>query len=404
MKAIIPAAGLGTRFLPLTRAVPKEMLPIGSKPALQVIIDEALEAGCDEVLVVISRAKELVRKYFSEDPQYANRIRWVYQEEQHGLGHAVLQAAEDFRRETEDGHVLILLGDAVISGCSAAKEMVALSQANGGAARNCGLYGCYVGANTGSSPTIVNEEFVNSVYAADNSANFGDWDGNGPSRVINSILYSCVSGNHYAPKSMTNVVLIGSAKMETEGAFGTQKYATDEPLKLDADGRPTADSPLVDAGDAALVDWTADLDGGQRIYNGAVDIGCWEYDWREAFAAALGGPGLTVTAASAGVKLADGTVTLGDGDTLAGAWATGSATAVTRYAASASATDGTLAGGFVCEEPAFEKDLVATDGSASAAFKLKNAPLDFAFPFDGTGSGRLYGFDRQVRGAYLLIR
>ena len=134
MTAIIPAAGLGTRFLPLTRAVPKEMLPIGSKPALQVIIDEALEAGCDEVLVIISRAKELVRKYFSEDPQYASRIRWVYQEEQHGLGHAVLQAAEDFRRETKDASpILILLGDAVISGCSAAKEMAALSQANGGA-------------------------------------------------------------------------------------------------------------------------------------------------------------------------------------------------------------------------------------------------------------------------------
>ena len=146
MTAIVPAAGLGTRFLPLTRAVPKEMLPIGSKPALQVIVDEALEAGCDEVIVIISRAKELVRKYFSEDPQYANCIRWVYQEEQHGLGHAVLQAAEDFRRETGDetrrtldlrreteGAVLVLLGDAVISGCSAAKEMVALSRANGGA-------------------------------------------------------------------------------------------------------------------------------------------------------------------------------------------------------------------------------------------------------------------------------
>ena len=134
MTAIIPAAGLGTRFLPLTRAVPKEMLPIGSKPALQVIIDEALEAGCDEILVIISHAKELVRKYFSEDPQYAGRIRWVYQEEQHGLGHAVLQAAEDFRRETGDGSpVLVLLGDAVISGCSAAKEMASLSKANGGA-------------------------------------------------------------------------------------------------------------------------------------------------------------------------------------------------------------------------------------------------------------------------------
>lgn len=134
MTAIIPAAGLGTRFLPLTRAVPKEMLPIGAKPALQVILDEAFEAGCDEALVIISRAKELVRKYFSEDPQYADRIRWVYQEEQHGLGHAVLQAEECLSRETLGrGAVLVLLGDAVISGCSASREMAAISKANGGA-------------------------------------------------------------------------------------------------------------------------------------------------------------------------------------------------------------------------------------------------------------------------------
>ena len=132
MTAIIPAAGLGTRFLPLTRAVPKEMLPIGAKPALQVIVDEALEAGCDEVLVIISHAKELVRKYFSEDSQYAGRIRWVYQEEQHGLGHAVLQVS-GFQVSGSQEPVLILLGDAVISGCAAAKEMAALSKANGGA-------------------------------------------------------------------------------------------------------------------------------------------------------------------------------------------------------------------------------------------------------------------------------
>ena len=137
MTAIIPAAGLGTRFQPLTRAVPKEMLPIGAKPALQVIVDEALEAGCDEVIVIISHAKELVRKYFSEDPQYASRIRWVYQEEQHGLGHAVLQVSGfQVSRSQVSGSqepVLILLGDAVISGCAAAKEMAALSKANGGA-------------------------------------------------------------------------------------------------------------------------------------------------------------------------------------------------------------------------------------------------------------------------------
>ena len=132
MKAIIPAAGLGTRFLPLTRAVPKEMLPIGSKPALQLIVDEAMEAGCDEVIVIISHAKELVRNYFSSDPQYAPRLRWIYQEEQHGLGHAVLQAADLFASNTPS-QVLILLGDAVISGCKASVEMSALSKANGGA-------------------------------------------------------------------------------------------------------------------------------------------------------------------------------------------------------------------------------------------------------------------------------
>ena len=135
MTAIIPAAGLGTRFLPLTRAVPKEMLPIGSKPALQVIVDEAIEAGCDEVLVIISHAKELVRKYFSEDPRYAGLIRWVYQEEQRGLGHAVLQVSgfQGCRVAGFREPVLILLGDAVISGCAASKEMAALSKANGGA-------------------------------------------------------------------------------------------------------------------------------------------------------------------------------------------------------------------------------------------------------------------------------
>ena len=137
MTAIIPAAGLGTRFLPLTRAVPKEMLPIGAKPALQVIVDEALEAGCDEVIVIISHAKELVRKYFSEDPQYAGLIRWVYQEEQHGLGHAVLQVSgfqvSGSQVSGSQEPVLILLGDAVISGCAASKEMAALSKANGGA-------------------------------------------------------------------------------------------------------------------------------------------------------------------------------------------------------------------------------------------------------------------------------
>ena len=127
MTAIIPAAGHGTRFLPVTRVVPKEMLPIGAKPALELIVDEARSAGAEEIVLVISEGKELIRRYFEGQPG----IRFVYQKEQKGLGHAVLQAAVD-------DEVLILLGDALVLGCNAAKEMVEVSRRNG----NSAVIGC----------------------------------------------------------------------------------------------------------------------------------------------------------------------------------------------------------------------------------------------------------------------
>lgn len=127
MKALIPAAGLGTRFLPVTRVVPKEMLPIGNRPALELIVDEAKRAGADEVIIIISHGKELIREYFRDDPA----VRFVYQEEQRGLGHAVLQAAEAVG--ADDAPVLILLGDAVVVGESASEEMAKLSRSSGGA-------------------------------------------------------------------------------------------------------------------------------------------------------------------------------------------------------------------------------------------------------------------------------
>ena len=142
MKAIIPAAGLGTRFLPVTRVVPKEMLPVGSKPALELIVDEAKSAGADDITIVISHGKELIREYFKGDPS----IRFAYQAEQRGLGDAVLAGWEGRgkrekgrgKREEGRGNVLVLLGDALVAGCNASKEMVELSAANGG----CGVIGC----------------------------------------------------------------------------------------------------------------------------------------------------------------------------------------------------------------------------------------------------------------------
>ena len=82
MKAIIPAAGHGTRFLPVTRVVPKEMLPVGARPALELIVEEARQAGADEVVLVVSPGKELIREYFRGVPG----VTFALQEEQRGLG------------------------------------------------------------------------------------------------------------------------------------------------------------------------------------------------------------------------------------------------------------------------------------------------------------------------------
>lgn len=130
MKALIPAAGHGTRFAPWTKLIPKEMLPVGARPAIALIVDEAIEAGADEVVIITSPEKPLLKKWFELNPPNAP-IVWVDQLEQHGLGHAVLQAAEHFESESEP--VLVLLGDALVSGGNASAAMKAISKANGGA-------------------------------------------------------------------------------------------------------------------------------------------------------------------------------------------------------------------------------------------------------------------------------
>ena len=130
LKALIPAAGHGTRFAPFTKLVPKEMLPIGARPAIALIVDEAIEAGADEVVIITSPEKPLLKKWFEIEPPKV-KITWIDQLEQHGLGHAVLQAAPLLENETEP--ILILLGDALVSGGNASKEMVDLSKANAGA-------------------------------------------------------------------------------------------------------------------------------------------------------------------------------------------------------------------------------------------------------------------------------
>ena len=66
-QAIIPLAGLGTRLLPLTSVIPKELLPINGRPGIEYIIDECIEAGIKELIFVISKKKEIIKKYYYSD-------------------------------------------------------------------------------------------------------------------------------------------------------------------------------------------------------------------------------------------------------------------------------------------------------------------------------------------------
>lgn len=152
LKAVIPAAGYGTRFLPATKTVPKEMLPVGARPAIQLIVEEALSAGAERVVVVTSPDKPSIRRHFDVDARWrelcagkpevdaelahleeiGRKVEWVFQMEQRGLGHAVLQAAPFFV-DGADEAALVLLGDALVSGEAPSPAMAEISRSHGGA-------------------------------------------------------------------------------------------------------------------------------------------------------------------------------------------------------------------------------------------------------------------------------
>lgn len=130
-KAVIPAAGLGTRFLPATKAMPKEMLPVVDRPAIQYVVEEAVKAGLDDILMITGRSKRALEDHFDRAPglertlelkgdaqrlaavQEASDlgpIHYVRQGEAKGLGHAVLCAQQHVGEEP----FAVLLGDDLI--------------------------------------------------------------------------------------------------------------------------------------------------------------------------------------------------------------------------------------------------------------------------------------------------
>ncbi len=132
-KAIIPAAGLGTRVLPATKSMPKEMLPIVDKPAIQYIVEEAVKSGIEDICIITSRGKGIIEDHFDRSPELESRllesgkqamydevvsianlanITFIRQKETKGLGHAVY-CAKSF---VGDEPFAVLYGDDVIIG------------------------------------------------------------------------------------------------------------------------------------------------------------------------------------------------------------------------------------------------------------------------------------------------
>ena len=132
MKAVIPAAGLGTRFLPATKAQPKEMLPIVDKPAIQFVVEEAINSGIDDIIIITGRGKRAIEDHFdrSFELEYVLRekgkmdllkqvvdiseladIHYLRQKEMKGLGHAVYCARDHIGNEP----FAVLLGDSIVN-------------------------------------------------------------------------------------------------------------------------------------------------------------------------------------------------------------------------------------------------------------------------------------------------
>ena len=143
-QAIIPLAGLGTRLLPLTSVFAKELLPINGKPGLEYILEECIEAGIKEVVLIISKKKMMIRKYFYNDKfykdiiktkgdpniikeykkilKYKKMIKFVFQDKPLGTGDAVYKT----KKFITDKYFLMLLPDDLIIKKNCSKSMIAV--------------------------------------------------------------------------------------------------------------------------------------------------------------------------------------------------------------------------------------------------------------------------------------
>ncbi|MET8473252.1 UTP--glucose-1-phosphate uridylyltransferase GalU [Streptomyces sp. NPDC006422] len=197
-KAVIPAAGLGTRFLPATKATPKEMLPVVDKPAIQYVVEEAVSAGLGDVLMITGRNKRPLEDHFDRNYELesalqkkgdANRlakvqessdlaaIHYVRQGDPKGLGHAVLCAAPHVGNEP----FAVLLGDDLIDPRDPLlQKMVEVQEEHGGSVialmevepSQIHLYGCAAVQATDDGAVVKVTDLVEKPDPADAPSNY----------------------------------------------------------------------------------------------------------------------------------------------------------------------------------------------------------------------------------------
>ncbi|MFK8847184.1 UTP--glucose-1-phosphate uridylyltransferase GalU [Streptomyces sp. Ac-502] len=196
-KAVIPAAGLGTRFLPATKATPKEMLPVVDKPAIQYVVEEAATAGLSDVLMVTGRNKRPLEDHFDRNYELEEALdrkgdesrlarvqessdlatmHYVRQGDPKGLGHAVLCAAP----HVGDQPFAVMLGDDLIDPRDPLlQRMIEVRERHGGSVialmevdpAQIGLYGCAAAAPDGDDDVVLVSDLVEKPDPADAPSN-----------------------------------------------------------------------------------------------------------------------------------------------------------------------------------------------------------------------------------------
>jgi len=197
-KAVIPAAGLGTRFLPVTKAIPKEMLPVVDKPAIQYVVEEAVAAGLRDILMVTGRAKGALEDHFDRAPELEQALKakgdderlariwepvelatvhYTRQSIPRGLGHAVLCAAHHVGQEP----FAVLLGDDFIHPSDPLlRHMIEVRDEFGGSvvalmevdSEQVSQYGCAAIEPTGTPDVVTVTDLVEKPAPADAPSNW----------------------------------------------------------------------------------------------------------------------------------------------------------------------------------------------------------------------------------------